>query len=301
MSRRIFFSPEVNDEGGGVFVSPPLGDGGVIIDTHVHFWKYDKARDTWMDGMKTLQQDYLPETIAGTLNRNGVSGCVAVQADQSELETHFLVELAKTHPIIKGVVGWIDLQNEKVEERLQYFSQYNSIKGWRHVVQGEPDDFLLRPAFQKGVRALQPYDYTYDVLIYPRQLKAAVEFVSKFPDQKLVIDHCAKPEIAARKIDEWADLMKEIAGNPNVYCKLSGLFTEAKWKHWSPGEFYPYLDVVFDCFGVDRLMFGSDWPVMLVSGMYVQWKSLLLKYMEDYKLEDKEKVFSTNAIEFYDL
>ena len=202
---------------------------------------------------------------------------------------------------MKGVVGWVDLQNEKVEERLQYFSQYKSIKGWRHIVQGEPDDFLLGPAFQRGVGALQPYNYTYDVLIYPRQLKAAIEFVAKFPELKLVIDHCAKPEIANKKIDECAGLMKEIAGNPQVHCKLSGLFTEAKWKHWSAGDFYPYLDVVFDCFGVDRLMFGSDWPVMLLSGMYVQWKSLLLKYMEDYKSEDKEKVFTKNAIRFYSL
>ena len=304
MHPRLFYTPKSNDESDGVSESSPLGAGGVdlgIIDTHVHFWKYDKVRDAWMEDMKTLQQDYLPETVAGTFHRNGVSGCVAVQADQSELETHFLVELAKTHPVIKGVVGWVDLQNEKVEERLQYFSQYHSIKGWRHVVQGEPDDFLLRSAFQRGVKALQPFNYSYDVLIYPRQLKAAVAFVSKFPDQKLVIDHCAKPEIADKKIDEWAAMMKDVAGNPNVYCKISGLFTEARWKQWSPGDFYPYLDVVFDCFGVDRLMFGSDWPVILVSGMYVQWKSLLLKYMEDYKTEDKEKVFTKNAIQFYNL
>lgn len=273
-----------------------------VIDTHVHFWKYDKVRDAWItDDMKTLQQDYLPQTLSGTLSRNGVKGCVAVQADQSELETLFLVELAKTHSIIKGVVGWVDLQNENVEERLNYFSQYPIIKGWRHVVQGEPDDFLLRPAFQKGISALQQYDYTYDVLIYPRQLKATLEFVARFPEQKLVIDHCAKPDIAGKKIDEWAGTMKEIAKHPNVYCKLSGLFTEAKWKQWGPGEFYMYLDVVFDSFGTDRVLFGSDWPVILLSGMYVQWKSLLEKYMENFDREDKEKVFSKNAISFYNL
>jgi L-fuconolactonase len=272
------------------------------IDTHVHFWKYDKVRDAWItDDMKTLQQDYLPHTLASTLSRNGVSGCVAVQADQSELETLFLIELAKTHSIIKGVVGWIDLQKENVEERLQYFSRFPVVKGWRHIVQGEPDDFLLRPAFQRGVQALQPYHYTYDVLIYPRQLKAALDFAGKFPEQKLVIDHCAKPGIRDKKIDEWAVGMKEIAKHPHVCCKLSGLFTEAKWKHWSPAEFYPYLDVVFEAFGTDRLLFGSDWPVILLSGMYVQWKSLLEKYMENFDWEDKEKVFSKNAIRFYDL
>jgi len=282
------------------FPDPPLGDGG--IDTHVHFWKYDKKRDAWItDNMKVLQQDYLPHTLAGTLKRNGVAGCIAVQADQSELETLFLTELAKTHPIIKGVVGWVDLQNENIEERLQYFSQYPVIKGWRHIVQGEPDDFLLRPDFQRGVAALQPYNYTYDILVYPKQLKAVLEFVAKFPEQKLVIDHCAKPLIEGKKIDEWAVQMKAIAQHPDAYCKLSGLFTEAKWKEWSPAEFYPYLDIVFDAFGTDRLMFGSDWPVILVSGMYVQWKSLLEKYMENYKIEEKEKVFGKNAMRFYNL
>lgn len=272
-----------------------------VIDSHVHFWEYDKKRDAWMDNMKTLQQDYLPTTLAGTLKRNGVAGCIAVQADQSELETLFLIELAKTNDIIKGVVGWVDLQKDNIEKRLQYFSQYPGIKGWRHVVQGEPDDFLLRPAFQKGVRALQTYNYTYDVLIYPRQLKAALEFVSKFPEQKLVIDHCAKPDIAGKNIDVWAAAMKEIAQQPNVCCKLSGLFTEAKWKQWSPADFYPYLDIVFNAFSTDRLLFGSDWPVILVSGVYVQWKSLLEKYMEDFDFEDKEKVFGKNAIRFYNL
>ncbi|MGZ8558580.1 MAG: amidohydrolase family protein [Chitinophagaceae bacterium] len=281
---------------------PPTGGDGGFIDSHVHFWKYDKIRDAWItDKMKTLQQNYLPETIAGTIKRNGINSCIAVQADQSELETLFLVELSKTHPVIRGVVGWIDFQNENIEERLDYFSQYSIIKGWRHIVQEEPDDFLLRPAFQRGISALQKYNYTYDLLIYPKQLKAALEFVSKFPEQKMVIDHCAKPDIAGKKIDEWAVLMNAIAMHPNVYCKLSGLLTEAKWKEWSPAEFYPYLDIVFNAFGTDRLLFGSDWPVILLSGMYVQWKSLLEKYMEDFAREEKEKVFSGNAVCFYNL
>lgn len=273
----------------------------MVIDTHVHFWKYDKKRDSWMDDMKVLQQNYLPENLVQTLSRNGVDGCVAVQADQSELETHFLVELAKTHPIIKGVVGWIDLQNENIEERLSYFSQYPIIKGWRHVAQGEPLDFLLRKDFQRGVRCLQQYGYTYDVLIYHYQLQPALEFVSAFPEQKFIIDHCAKPDIKNKEINEWKCLMQEIAKLLNVSCKLSGLFTEAAWKQWSPADFYPYLDVVFEAFGVDRLLFGSDWPVILVSGMYVQWKSLLEKYMEDYKEKDRQKVFGENAVGFYSL
>jgi L-fuconolactonase len=274
----------------------------MLVDTHVHFWKYNKVRDAWItDDMKILQEDYLPHTLATTLKRNGIDACVAVQASQEELETYFLIELAKTHDIIKGVVGWIDLQKDNIEERLQYFSQYPIIKGWRHVVQGEPDGFLLRPSFQKGIAALQPFNYTYDVLIYHHQLKPALEFVSKFPEQKMVIDHCAKPDIANKKIDEWKRLMQEIAKHPNVYCKLSGLFTEAKWKQWSPAEFYPYLDTVFEAFGTDRLLFGSDWPVILVSGIYVQWKSLLEKYMENFTEDERSNVFGNNAVQFYNL
>jgi len=274
----------------------------MIIDTHVHFWKYDKVRDAWITNeMKILRQDYLPEHLITTLKRNGVDGCVAVQAGQSEYETHFLIELAKTHPEIKGVVGWIDLQDKNAEERLAFFSQYSIIKGWRHIVQSEPDDFLSREDFQRGIAALAPYNCTYDILIYHHQLKPALEFVSKFSKQKFVIDHCAKPDIGNKKIDEWKVLMKEMAQHQNVYCKLSGLFTETKWKQWSAGDFYPYLDVAVEAFGVNRLIFGSDWPVILLSGMYVQWKSLLEKYMENFSEEDRLKVLGENAIQFYNL
>lgn len=272
------------------------------VDTHVHFWKYEKVKDAWItDEMKVLQQDYLPQTISSTLIRNDIDGCVAVQVGQTELETLFLIELAKTNDIIKGVVGWVDLQNENIEERLHYFSQFPIIKGWRHIIQSEPNDFLLRKTFQRGIQALQPYDCTYDVLIFHHQLRPALEFITEFPEQKFVIDHCAKPDLVNKSIDEWKSLIQQIAKHRNVYCKLSGLLTEAKWKQWSPGEFYPYLDTVFDAFGTDRLMFGSDWPVILLSGMYVQWKSLLEKYMENFSQEDREKVFGGNAVGFYEL
>ena len=274
----------------------------MAIDAHVHFWKYDKVRDAWItNDMKILRQDYVPAHLIPTLKRNNVDGCVAVQASQSEYETHFLVELSKTHPEIKGVVGWVDLLSNNVEERLQFFSQYNIIKGWRHIVQSEPGDFLQRQDFQNGIRALAPYNCTYDILIYHYQLNAALEFVSKFPGQKFVVDHCAKPDIGKKNIEEWKISMKAMATHPNVYCKLSGLLTETRWKQWSPADFYPYLDVVFEAFGTDRLLFGSDWPVMLLSGIYVQWKSLLEKYMENFIEEDRLKVFGENAIQFYNL
>ncbi len=274
----------------------------MTIDSHVHFWKYDKQRDSWIsDNMKILKQDYLPEQLSLSLKRNDVDGCIAVQASQSEYETHFLVELSKTHPEIKGVVGWVDFQNSNIEERLEYFSQYPIIKGWRHVVQSEPDDFLNNENFLRGIKVISKYNYTYDILIYHHQLKAAFEFVSKFPGQKFVIDHCAKPDIKNKQLHEWAKLMKEISKQPNVYCKLSGLFTETTSKEWSAADFYPYLDVVFENFGTERLLFGSDWPVMLLSGIYVQWKSLLEKYMENFTEDDRQKVFGDNAVEFYKL
>jgi len=274
----------------------------MIIDSHVHFWKFDKKRDSWItDNMKILRQDYLPEHLSLSLKRNGVDGCVAVQADPSELETHFLIELSKTHPEIKGVVGWIDLQNKNIKERLDYFSQFKIIKGWRHIIQSEPENFLQDENFQRGIRELANYRYTYDILIYHDQLKQALEFVAKFPDQKFVLDHCAKPDIGNNKFEEWKLMIKEMSGYGYVYCKLSGLFTETKWKEWSAGDFYPYLDVVFESFGTDRLIFGSDWPVILLSGIYVQWKSLLEKYMEHYTEEERRKVFGLNAIEFYKL
>jgi L-fucono-1,5-lactonase len=275
---------------------------GSAIDTHVHFWKYDKKRNTWItNDMKILQKNYLPENLALSFKRNGVEGCVAVQADPSELETLFLVELAKTHKMILGVVGWVDLQAANVEERLAYFSQFHIIKGFRHVVQSEPADFLTRPNFLRGVRALKPFGYTYDILIYHYQLEATTEFVEQFPGQKMIIDHCAKPDIRKKDIKNWRTYMMRIANNPYVYCKLSGLLTEASWQNWSAADFYPYLDTVFEAFGTDRLVFGSDWPVILLSGIYVQWKSLLEKYMEGYKPEERDKVFRLNAIKFYNL
>ena len=274
----------------------------MVIDSHVHFWKYDKVRDAWITkDMQVLREDYLPHTIIPTLKRNGVDGCVAVQADSSELETLFLLELSKTYPIIKGVVGWINLLGDDVQNRLEYFAQYPIVKGFRHIVQAESDGFLLQQKFLDNVALLQPFNYAYDILVMPHQLKETLQFVKKLPDQKIVIDHLAKPYIRKKEIIDWENDIKAIAQNPNVSCKLSGLFTEAQWKEWHAADFYPYLDVIFESFGTDRLMFGSDWPVMLLSGMYVQWKSLLEKYMENFDDETIAKVMGGNAVQFYNL
>jgi L-fuconolactonase len=272
----------------------------MIIDSHVHFWKYNKTDLPWIErNMKILQKDYLPSELELTLKRNHVDGCIAVQAMTAEVETRFLAELANTHPIIKGVVGWTDLKANDATKKLAEFKEYPSIVGMRHIVQSEPDDFLYDVKFREGISLLKEFGYTYDILVYPRQLKAASDFARAFPDQTFIVDHCAKPDVKNKEIVKWREGITRLASFPNVYCKLSGLITEAAWKEWSPGEFYPYLDVVFESFGIERLMFGSDWPVMLLSGIYVQWKSLLEKYMENFPEEEKEAVFGLNAAKAY--
>lgn len=274
----------------------------MTIDSHVHFWNYDAVRDSWItDEMKILRQDFLPQDVLVHLKENNIDGCVAVQADQQETETLFLCQLSKENDFIKAVIGWIDLRQDDIDKRLQYFSQFPVIKGWRHIVQAELDGFLQGEKFLRGIQALSNYNYTYDLLLYHTQLKQALEFVQRFPQQKFVIDHCAKPGIKNKEIGDWKMYMKEMAAMPNVYCKLSGLITETNWNKWAATDFYPYLDTVFDLFGTNRLLFGSDWPVMLLSGNYRQWKNLVEKYMQNYSANDKEKIFALNAIRFYNL
>ena len=273
----------------------------MIIDSHVQFWKYNKSRDSWITAkMKTLQQDYLPQQLAGTLQRNGVQGCIAIQTDPSPVETRFLSELSLTHPFIKGVVGWIDLQHDRVEEYLAEFAaQYPAIRGYRHSSIDEPAGFLKEKKIQRGIALLATYDYSFDLLINPRQLQDCIELVSKFPEQRFVLDHCGRPEVKRGKIEDWEMQIKELARYSNVFCKLSGLFTEARWKEWRAADFYPYFDVLFESFGTGRLMFGSDWPVLLLSGNYIQWKSLVEKYMENLSIEEREDVLGLNATRFY--
>ena len=273
------------------------------IDAHQHFWRYDAQRDGWItDEMSVLRRDYLPDEFMEELATNGVDGCVAVQADQSERETLFLLELAAHHSAIAGVVGWVDLRSPDVRARLEYFSQFEKLCGFRHIVQSEPDDkFLLRDDFRRGIASLHEFGFTYDILIYPKQLPAAIALVEQFPEQRFVIDHMAKPLIKEDKLPSWASQMKIIAANPNVFCKLSGLVTEADWDNWAADDFRPYLDAVFEAFRPDRLMFGSDWPVCLVAGTYRQVKQLIADHMTNFTENDKEKVFGTNAIRFYDL
>jgi L-fuconolactonase len=197
-----------------------------MIDAHVHFWEYNKLKDAWItDEMKVLQSDFLPRNLQPILEENKINGIIAVQADQSENETRFLLELANENPMIKGIVGWVDLQNENLENKLLYYSKHSIIKGFRHIVQSEPDGFLQNKRFRNGIKILRDFGFTYDILIYESQLKETIGFVNKFPDQKFIIDHCGKPSIKNNQIKEWENLINELAGNKNIYCKLSVLIT----------------------------------------------------------------------------
>jgi L-fuconolactonase len=275
----------------------------MIIDAHQHFWNYNPVKDAWItDDMKVIQDDFLPCHLLPVLTENNVDGCVAVQADQSEDETAFLLELASKHDFIKGVVGWTNLCADNLPERLAYYSQFSRLKGFRHIVQGEPDPaFLLREDFCRGVHALAKYYFTYDILVYPKQLSAVEAFVKKFPQQRLVIDHMAKPDFKSGDIQEWGKHMRAIAKEPHVYCKLSGLVTEADWQHWQPAHFAPFLDIALDAFGADRLLFGSDWPVCKLAGSYAQVKQLITDYISRLSVTEQANIMGANAVRFYNL
>ncbi len=274
----------------------------MTIDAHQHFWHFDPVRDSWItDDMAIIQRDFLPADLEPVLAANGIDGCVAVQASQSEEETLFLVNMAQTYDIVKGVVGWVDLQSGQLSQRLEALAQHPEIKGYRHVAQAEPDDFLARPTVVEGIRQLAAFGLTYDILIYPRQLKAALHLVRAVPEANFVIDHLAKPYIKKGEISRWSNFMAEIAKHKNVSCKLSGMVTEADWHNWSKRDFFPYVDVVFEHFGPDRLLFGSDWPVCLVAANYTQVKTLVEEYVAPWGEEVRAKVFGANAVAFYGL
>ncbi|MDQ2864536.1 MAG: amidohydrolase family protein, partial [Bacteroidota bacterium] len=226
------------------------------IDAHQHFWIFNAERDGWItEEMSVIRKDFLPQQLKAVLLANGFDGCVTVQSDQSENENIFQLINAEENGFIKGVVGWVDLQADNIEERLAYYSQFKKMKGFRHVLQGEAQrDLMLKPAFLRGIAALKEHEYTYDILIFPDQLKFTEEFVAKFPNQKFVIDHLAKPYIKDKKIDDtmnagWKKGIQQVAKYENVFCKISGFVTEADIKNWKEEDFIPYFDVVVEAFG----------------------------------------------------
>lgn len=273
------------------------------VDAHQHFWKYDPCEYDWIDDrMAVLRRDFLPIDLEPVLKYAGFDGCVAVQVRQSLEETRWLLDLAEESPFILGVVGWVDLRSTDLRAQLERFAGNPKFIGVRHVVQSEPDDrFLLLPDFLRGVGMLAEFGLTYDILIYPRQLRAAIEFVCRFPKQKFVLDHLAKPPIASGKLEPWATEIRELAKSENVWCKVSGMVTEADWGNWSPEIYRPYLDVVFEAFGTKRLMFGSDWPVCTVAASYGMVYAIVAKYLDQFSSAEGEAVFGGNAARFWTL
>jgi len=273
------------------------------IDAHQHFWKFDEIRDSWISAeMAVIRRDFMPADLKPLLEANGIDGCVVVQSDQTPAENEFQLQNAADHDFIKGVVGWVDLQSEDIETELTRLSAFEKLKGFRHILQGEADRALmLKPAFLNGISKLKEFGFTYDILIFPDQLKYAAELVSLFPDQLFVLDHIAKPDIKGQILEGWEEDMRDLAKFDNVYCKVSGLVTEADWANWKPEDFKPYLDVVFEAFGPERVMYGSDWPVCLLAGSYGQVKELVNQYVSKFSDEEQGLFWGGNAIRFYNL
>jgi L-fuconolactonase len=273
------------------------------IDAHQHFWKYNSTEYAWIpDSMKVLRRDFLPEDLLKELKKTGFEGSVAVQARQTLEETRWLLKLADEFNFIKGVVGWIDLCSPGAADQLSEFSSHRKFAGVRHVLQDEPDDqFMLRENFLKGIGLLREYDLVYEILIFPKHLPYAASLVEKFPGQKFVLDHIAKPLIKDKSVSPWKEGIRELALHPNVYCKLSGMVTEASRTNRKKDDFTPYLDVVFDSFGPSRLMIGSDWPVCTVVSDYQEVMRIVIDYIGKRSQKDLELVLGRNAEIIYNL
>jgi L-fuconolactonase len=273
------------------------------IDAHQHFWMYSPADYEWIDdSMTALRRNFLPDDLGPELENAGFGGSIAVQARQTLEETRWLLDLAARSPSILGVVGWVDLRSPDVRSQLEVMARNPKLVGIRHVVQSEPDDrFLLQPDFLRGISVLEDFELAYDILIYSRHLPVAAEFVNRFPRQRFVLDHLAKPPIMSGNFDSWARGISEFAAFPNVFCKLSGLVTEADWQHWTAEQIVPFLDVAFESFGPDRLMIGSDWPVCLLAASYKRALDVVKSYLIQKNSECQDRVLGGNALRFWRL
>lgn len=274
-----------------------------IVDSHQHFWQLGRFAYSWMpENNKILYRDYLPDCFAMILQENGVAKSVAVQADQSIEETQWLLELSDQFNFIAGVVGWVDLQSNRVEKQLDEFSKHPKFKGIRHIVQDEPsDDWILQPKVLQGINKLVGYDLTYDILVFPCHLKHIPTVFEKCPEVNFVIDHLAKPSIATGEIKDWAKDMKIIASHSKVFCKVSGLVTEANHQNWKADDLRPYIETVLELFGAERLMFGSDYPVCLLASSYHKVLETYQSFFKDLTKAEQNLIFKENAINFYKL
>ncbi|HEX2846563.1 MAG TPA: amidohydrolase family protein [Chitinophagaceae bacterium] len=273
------------------------------IDAHNHFWKFDPVKDSWItEEMDIIRRDFMPADFFPVLQQHGFDGCIVVQSDQSEKENDFQLKNAAQYGYIKGVVGWVDLQSPQVEERLAYYRSFPVMKGFRHILQGEADRALmLKPAFKQGIGLLEKYGFTYDILIFPDQLKYAEELVAAFPRQKFVVDHIAKPDIKTGSSNNWKQEIHALAAHDNVFCKISGMITEADWKQWKKEDFTPYIDTVVEAFGTGRIMYGSDWPVCKVAASYSKTLEIVSQYFCRFSAAEQAAFFGGNACSFYHL
>ncbi|MBN1414530.1 MAG: amidohydrolase family protein [Bacteroidales bacterium] len=273
------------------------------IDAHQHFWVYNPVEYTWIDeSMAVLKRDFLPEHLQPLLLQQGFDGSIAVQARQKIEETEWLLQLAEENHSIKGVVGWVNLCSDDLEIQLDQLSVHHKLVGVRHVVQDEPDDdFMLRDDFQFGIRKLAAYKLTYDLLIYPRHLTRAIRLVRSFPGQTFILDHMAKPTVKTQEIQPWKQHIEQLAELHNVFCKISGMVTEADWHSWKSDDFSQYMDVVINAFGTNRIMIGSDWPVCSLAGKYNDIIGLAKDYLSMFSGYEQEMVLGSNAIKAYSL
>lgn len=272
------------------------------IDAHHHLWRYSPEEYGWIDdAMHVLRRDFLPENLTAEMLSAGVDGAVAVQARQTLDETRWLLDMAERSDAIRGVVGWAPIATAEFAKAMDEFRGRPKLKGLRHIVQAEPDDFLLREDFNRGISAMRGSGLAYDVLVYERQLTSASHFVDRHPEQMFVLDHIAKPRIREAVLEPWASRIRELAKRENLVCKVSGLVTEADWKTWTLQTLRPYLDVVVEAFGPRRLIAGSDWPVCLVACGYRQWFDLLREYFAGFSESERQAIFGLTAKQVYRL
>ena len=273
------------------------------LDSHQHFWTYSESEYDWIDErMSRIRRDFAPGDLEPILRRNGFDGSVAVQVRQSLEETEYLLGLADDHDFIRGVVGWVDLRSPAARRDLERFSEHVRFRGVRHIVQAEPDArFLLRDDFLQGVELLRDLDLTYDILVYHRHLPVVVDFVARFPEHRLVLDHIGKPAIAKRELEPWASSIRKLGKFENLYCKVSGMVTEADWSAWKRSDFGLYTEIVLESFGPRRLLFGSDWPVATLAASYEEVVAIVADFLEPLSSSEKDAVLGGNAVDFYRL
>jgi L-fuconolactonase len=273
------------------------------IDAHHHLWRYNKQEHDWISaGMETIARDFTATDLQAELAPREISGSIVVQARQTLRETEWLLDLAADSPLIRGVVAWAPIADRNFPKVLEELNAHKKLKGLRHVIQAERDEeFILGSDFNAGIGALAGSGLVYDILIYERHLPAAIKFVDRHPEQIFVLDHLAKPRIKEQLLEPWRTNLFELAKRENVYCKLSGMVTEANWNNWSAADLRPYTDAALEVFGPSRLMFGSDWPVCLLACSYQRWIETVTGFLRELSLAEQNLVFGGVASKVYSL